>query len=124
ARKAFRERSAGEATLSKLLAGTLDERWPPGRYTPVRLLWNRVGTFQVNWLPGWDSVARTAFLHSFFEYGGIVFLALLVVFELLAAFYGHRHDVLLDAAAHDETIRRDLAEDNLRGQIAQANREA
>ena len=45
--------------------------------------------------PGWDSPELTAKAHNFFELGGIVLFFVVVVFELLAYFYGHRHEFKL-----------------------------
>jgi hypothetical protein len=46
-------------------------------------------------MPGWDSIDTTASLHSFFELWGIVLFLVVVAFEFLAYFYGHRYDWLI-----------------------------
>ena len=38
----------------------------------------------MSFLPGWNSAETTAWLHDLFEIAGIVFLALLVITEVLA----------------------------------------
>jgi hypothetical protein len=50
-------------------------------------------------LPGWNSIETTTFLRNVFELGGIALFFVVVVFELLAYFYGHRRDFLVDEAA-------------------------
>ena len=60
-------------------------------------------------LPGWDSVEAVTRIHRFFEVGGIVCLGLLVVFEAFSYLYGHRRDVLAEAA-QGEHIRQALDE--------------
>jgi hypothetical protein len=62
----------------------------------------------MNLLPGWNSVETTTRLHDFFEIAGIVFLALLVVAEVLAYMYGHQRDWLISEA--DRIFRKNLAE--------------
>jgi hypothetical protein len=51
-------------------------------------------------LPGWDSLTVTTAIYRFFEVGGIVVLAMLVVFEAVAYVYGHHKTSLEEASAH------------------------
>ncbi len=46
--------------------------------------------------PAWNSVQDTARVHNFFELAGIALFFVVVIFELLAYAYGHRHDRLVD----------------------------
>ncbi|MDZ4077532.1 hypothetical protein [Hydrocarboniphaga sp.] len=55
----------------------------------------------MSWLPGWNSIDGTSTIHDFFEIAGIVFLGLLVVAEVIAYAYGHRHSELV--VEHDKT---------------------
>ena len=48
-----------------------------------------------HFLPGWNSAETAAKFHDWFEIAGIVFLALLVVAEVLAYIYGHQRDQLI-----------------------------
>jgi F0F1-type ATP synthase membrane subunit b/b' len=59
---------------------------------------------------GWDSVETTARLHSFFELWGIVLFLVVVAFEFLAYFYGHRHDWLVDERDRLAEIARGQAD--------------
>ena len=72
-------------------------------------------------IPYWNTAEATAKAHDFFEAAGIVLLALLVLAELAAYIYGHRHDALIKQAADTQAIKlqglqHDLAaaEDKLR----------
>jgi glycine/D-amino acid oxidase-like deaminating enzyme len=49
-------------------------------------------------IPYWDTPEAAVKAHDFFEAAGIVILALLVLAELAAYFYGHRHDALVKYA--------------------------
>ena len=60
-------------------------------------------------LPGWDSIDTVTKIHRFFEVGGIVCLAVLVLFEAVAYIYGHRRDVLAEAG-QQESLRQALDE--------------
>jgi hypothetical protein len=55
-------------------------------------------------LPGWGSVETVSRIHSFCEIAGIVALALLVGFEVLAYAYGHRREAL-EQLAHEQELR-------------------
>ena len=58
------------------------------------------------WLPGWNSVETTTLLRNIFELSGIALFLVVVVFEFLAYFYGHRRDWLVEEAARVATIQR------------------
>jgi hypothetical protein len=57
-------------------------------------------------LPGWNSIETTTVLRNFFELGGIALFLVVVAFEFLAYFYGHRRDWLVDEAARIAGIQR------------------
>jgi hypothetical protein len=51
---------------------------------------------------GWDSLETVGRWHAFFEIGGIVALAVLVVMEIAAYKLGHRKETLADALARQQ----------------------
>ena len=51
-------------------------------------------------LPGWNSLESVSRFHSWLEIAGIVSLAALVFFEILAFAYNQRKDILVAAAEH------------------------
>ena len=63
-------------------------------------------------LPGWDSLPAVSRYHGWAELAGIVFVALLVVAEVIAYKYGHRKDDLTELQQnatnqrHDEDMAR------------------
>jgi hypothetical protein len=63
-------------------------------------------------LPGWNSLPAVTRFHNWAEMAGIVFLALLVVAEVVAYKYGHRRDILTGQQQtatdqrHDDEIAR------------------
>jgi hypothetical protein len=63
-------------------------------------------------LPGWDSLPAVTRYHSWSEMAGIVFLALLVIAEIVTFKYGHRKDDLTEQQQiatqqrHDEEMAR------------------
>ena len=71
-------------------------------------------------LPGLDPIETVAKIHRFFEIGGIVCLALLVLFEALAYVYGHRLETL-SAAAQQQKLNEALGQqsDQLKSQYGQ-----
>ncbi|MBV8568573.1 MAG: hypothetical protein JO273_24290 [Methylobacteriaceae bacterium] len=62
-------------------------------------------------LPGWNSADSTARFHNFFEFWGIVLFLIVVLFEFLAYFYGHRRDWLVNEAVRQASIQRQQADD-------------
>jgi hypothetical protein len=73
----------------------------------------------MNYLPGWESVDRVTAFSNAFTVLGLVALAFLVVFDVLAYAYGHRRDVLLQQQAAPRSIteaQRAAASSFLRGQ--------
>ncbi|MGD0023177.1 MAG: hypothetical protein ABSC37_00930 [Xanthobacteraceae bacterium] len=68
-------------------------------------------------LPGWNSVETTGFLHDFFELGGIILFLVVVGFELLAYFYGHRKDDLVAAKAQQTEQNHQAAEDRRKAEV-------
>jgi hypothetical protein len=73
----------------------------------------------MNYLPGWDSIDSTLRLHSFFELTGIVLFLVVVTFELLSYFYGHRHDWLVEQAQNATNSRYEAEIANLKAQQAE-----
>jgi hypothetical protein len=84
-------------------------------------------------LPGWDSIEFTMRAHNFFELWGIVLFLVVVGFEFLAYFYGHRRDKLVDQATNQTVVERRQAEeatearharelDNLKDQLSEADK--
>jgi hypothetical protein len=63
-------------------------------------------------LPDWDSLPAVTRFHNWAEMAGIVFLALLVVAEVVSYKYGHRRDILTGQQQtatdkrHDDEIAR------------------
>lgn len=75
-------------------------------------------------LPGWNSVDITGRVHNFFELWGIVLFFVVVVFELLAYFYGHRRDWLVDQAARTAEEQHKVEMRTVRQQLSDAERVA
>jgi hypothetical protein len=86
-------------------------------------------------LPGWNSIETATRLHNFFEFWGIVLFLVVVGFEFLAYFYGHRKDWLVEEAARvaageqqhadAETQRRHEADTaTIREELARAQKDA
>jgi hypothetical protein len=82
-------------------------------------------------LPGWDSIETSRWLHDFFELGGIILFLVVVAFELLGYFYGHRKDSLIEEAARvavstqqqatqEEEKRHSLEVEALKQRLAEA----
>jgi hypothetical protein len=61
-------------------------------------------------LPGWDSAETVGAVHRFAEIAGIIFLALLVLAEVVAYVYSHRQDSLRAETQleHDAQIRSEF----------------
>lgn len=76
----------------------------------------------MSWLPGWNSVDSTAHWHTFYELGGIALFLIVVAFEILAYFYGHRRDDLMEAASKTQVREREQAEAETRKPHALSSR--
>ncbi len=72
-------------------------------------------------LPGWNSIETTGFLHDFFELGGIILFLIVVGFELLAYFYGHRERDLLASAQTVAATQAKNEQGALKDQLSIAN---
>jgi len=78
----------------------------------------------MSFLPGWNSAATTARLHDIFEIAGIVFLALLVIAEVLAYIYGHQRDQLISEETRVADIAREAETARMRQQLVDAEKAA
>jgi hypothetical protein len=76
-------------------------------------------------LPGWDNLTATTAIHRFFELGGIVVLAILVLFESIAYLYGH-HKEALEVVLSEATRQAELTsqKDTFDADLAKAKLEA
>jgi hypothetical protein len=86
-------------------------------------------------LPGWNSIETATRLHNFFEFWGIVLFLVVVAFEFLAYFYGHRKDWLVEQGVRiaaeerqraDAEVQRRHESDTatIREELARAQRDA
>ncbi len=75
-------------------------------------------------LPGWDSLPAVTRYHGWAEMAGIVFVALLVVAEIVAYKYGHRKDHLAEQQQIATNQRHDEEMARLHLDAAQANERA
>ena len=69
----------------------------------------------MDYLPGWNSIETTAWLHGFFEKSSLVLGVVLAIAIVLAYLYGHRRDHLSDEAMHATAAARHLALDETNG---------
>jgi hypothetical protein len=75
-------------------------------------------------LPGWNSLPAAIRFHNWAEMAGIVFLAFLVIAEIVAYQYGHRKDDLTEQQQAATNQRHDEEMARLHLETAQANAQA
>jgi hypothetical protein len=83
----------------------------------------RTERFVMASLPGWDSIEGSNFWHDFFDLGGILLFLVVVVFEILSYFYGHRKDDLVAIAQRNTAVQAQQDQDALRRRLDEANKQ-
>ena len=74
----------------------------------------------MDYLPGWNSIEATAWLHGFFEKSSVVLGVVLAGAIALAYLYGHRRDYLSDEATRaTATAKRSAPVEANAGMVAQ-----